>query len=235
MASLTRNPEGVELEDFVAGHFVSRGLFVESGVTHRDPKGILELDLVCTDYSVLPPGIIPIEIKSGNWTLGELFKFYGWTRYLWLPPGQFVCRSIADRAGESITASLCKKMGIELVHIESADNVAEKFSSLGLPDRAQGWLPELWRYSLRAQRRLRKVLSIAVQNQRFSITARIARDYDKLINDVIFFELDPRARVEAFLNLCLLLYEELAPMPGCSDTELSNTRIWNLLTTLSEG
>jgi len=96
MPSLSKNPEGAELEDFVAAHFISRGLFIESGVTHRDPMDILELDLVCWDYNASPPRRIPIEVKSGNWSLGDLFKFFGWTRYLALPPGMFVCRLIPD-------------------------------------------------------------------------------------------------------------------------------------------
>ena len=90
MASLAKDPKGWELEDFVAAHFVSRGCYVETGVKERNPDEILELDIVWTDYRKEPQVRHPVEVKSGDWGLGDVFKFYGWTRYLGLEPGQFV-------------------------------------------------------------------------------------------------------------------------------------------------
>src|SRR6266853_333547 len=90
MATLSKAPREWELEDLVAAHFVSRGCYVEMGVRERNPDELLELDLVWTDYGKNPPTQCPVEMKSGEWGLGDVFKFYGWTQYLGLEPGVFV-------------------------------------------------------------------------------------------------------------------------------------------------
>ena len=82
MADLSKDPKGWELEDFVAAHFVSRGCYVETGIKERLPDEILELDIVWTDYRIEPPIKHPVEVKSGDWHLGDVFKFFGWTNYL---------------------------------------------------------------------------------------------------------------------------------------------------------
>ena len=92
MASLPDDPRNIELEDYVAAHFAARGAFVETGVTERDPIDILELDTVWTDYRIASPTPRAVEVKSGKWGLGDLFKFYGWTQYLGMEPGEFICR-----------------------------------------------------------------------------------------------------------------------------------------------
>ncbi len=200
MATLSENPEHTELEDFVAAHLVSRCAFVETGVTQRDPKDILELDVVWTDYARSPRDRNPIEVKSRQWHLGDLFKFYGWTQYLKLPPGQFICRQLPERLGDDAIARLCEKMGIDLIHVEEAKEVDDRLAPLGLSEPTSPWLPSLWRFSFWAQRRLRKVLNLAIQRNTCPESAKAAKNYDKLINDVVFFESDPRARVEALFS-----------------------------------
>ena len=97
MAELAQNPKGWELEDYVAAHFVSRGCYVETGVKERNPDELLELDIVWTDYRDEPQSVHPVEVKSGSWGLGEVFKFFGWTKYLGLEPGQFIYKEPCGR------------------------------------------------------------------------------------------------------------------------------------------
>jgi hypothetical protein len=200
MAELSANPTGQELEDFVAAHFVSRGVFVEFGVTQRDPTDILELDIVWTDYRDGREAQTPVEVKSGDWGIGDIFKYYGWTRYLELPSGQFVCRTIPSRTTEETVRALCKKLNIELIHVPEMNQIDNKLQSLGLPHPSYEYQPSLWRYSFWSQRRFLKSLNIAISRNVCPESAKTAKNYSKLINDAIFFESDVRARVELLLE-----------------------------------
>lgn len=200
MATLSANPEGLELEDFVAAHFVSRGAYVETGVTARDPKDILELDIVWTNYRVPEPTRNPVEVKSGQWQLGDLFKCFGWTRYLGLPAGQFVCRHLPTRVSLESIRRICGQMSMQLVHIEDLQKVDDHFQGIGLPAPDYPALPQLWRFSFWAQRQLLKILSLSIEKETCPATARVAKDYAKLINDAIFFEGDVRSRVALLLD-----------------------------------
>ncbi|MEZ5446490.1 MAG: hypothetical protein R3F45_12030 [Gammaproteobacteria bacterium] len=200
MATLPSNPVESDLEDFVAAHLTARGVFVETGVTDRDPQDILELDVVWTDYDHPEAPRFPIEIKSGKWQLGDLFKFYGWTRYLDLPSGWFVCRQTAGRVQPDTIDRLGARMGIRVVHIDEPNNADRHFDNLGLPPPSGPELTSIWRYSFKAQRRLLTSLSMAIRNECCPNSARVAKDYFKVINDAIFFEPDIRARVGALLE-----------------------------------
>ena len=129
MAQLSSDPKDAALEDFVAAHFASRGAYVETGITERNPIDILELDVVWTNYSHDPPRSHPVEITSGkDIHLGDLFKFYGWTRYLGLPSGQFVHREPFSKADENSLTHIAKKTGIHLVHGRGTVGVSARFT-----------------------------------------------------------------------------------------------------------
>jgi len=200
MPQLTANPAGLELEDFVAAHLAARGAFVERGVTDRDPQDLLELDVVWTDYREPTASRRPIEIKSGQWGLGELFKFYGWIRYLDLPAGLFVCRQLPGRVEPDALERLTARLGVRLLHIQDPENCDNEFNGLGLAQPPAPYLPGLWRYSFWVQRRLIKSLSLCIDHGVCRTSAIAAKDYFKLINDAVFFEPDVRERVNLLLN-----------------------------------
>lgn len=204
MATLSENPRGQELEDFVASHLISRGVYVETAVTHRDPEDILELDIVWTDYATDPAVRHPIEIKSGDWSLSDLFKYYGWTQYLKLTPGQYICRRLPGRVSQESLHRLCDQLGIGLIHIEDLATVEDALAPLALRAPATVWLPSLWRFTFWAQRRFRKTLAVAINNHHGEESAKAAKRYEQLINDAVFFETDPRSRVEALFSAHML-------------------------------
>jgi len=200
MASLSKNPSGYELEDFVATHLAARGRFVETGVTERDPTDILELDVVWTDYDHDEALRHPVEVKSGRWGLGDLFKFYGWSRYLSLGPGWYFARSLPERIDPASLRRLCERLDITLCHVHNLEETTAIFEGLGLPEPPVNWLPTVWRFSYWIQRRLLAALGRAIETKVCPNVARRARDYQKLINDAVFFETDPTARVSSLMD-----------------------------------
>lgn len=200
MAELPLDPKGLELEDFIAAHFVSRGCYVEAGVKERDPDEILELDIVWSDYRSNPPVSHPVEVKSGDWGLGDIFKFYGWTRYLNLESGEFAHKIQNGRLSQATLTKIEDRTKIKIIHIPNTNEVEQKFDTLGLQKPAWEDLPGIWQYSFRAQRRLLKSLTMAIKLGISLESAKAAKDYHQLINDAVFFVPDMRDRISELLS-----------------------------------
>jgi hypothetical protein len=200
MVQLSNDPKGWELEDFVAAHFASRGAYVEAGVTERSPTDILELDVVWTDYRKNPPESHPVEVKSGEVHLGDIFKFYGWTKYLDLPPGQFVHKRDFETADSDTLKRISEKTGIKIFKVEKDEDAAAQLDTLGLPKPVSEELTVLWRFSFWAQRRLLMSLNQAIKQGICPETAKKAKEYHRLINDAVFFTPEIPDRVASLLD-----------------------------------
>jgi hypothetical protein len=136
MAELPKDPKGAELEEWVSAHFASRGCYVETSIKERNPDEILELDVVWTDYRNLREKRHPVEVKSCDRGLGDVFKFYGWTQCLDLGPGQFM-HTRACALDPASVAHVQKRTGINFLHIVKLESVEEHFAAFGLPIHAR--------------------------------------------------------------------------------------------------
>ena len=200
MAELSNDPKGWELEDFVSAHFASRSCYVETCIKERKPDEILELDVVWTDYRKDPEERHPVEIKSGDWGLGDVFKFYGWTRYLEMGPGQFIHKEPCGRLDPASLAHIHKRTGINFLHLPKPEDAEAHFKGFGLPEPAWEALQHIWRYSFWARRRLGKSLSVAIDLNVCRESAKAAKEYLHLVNDAVFFIPDMRDRIEKLLS-----------------------------------
>src|SRR6266436_2608674 len=152
MAELAKDPKGYELEDAVAAHFVSSGCYVETGIKARNPEEILELDIVWTDYRKDPPRARPVEVKSGQWGLGEVFKFHGWNTYLGLTEPLFFHKEPCGRVSSSCLLHVQKGTGIRLLHVPTLGDAERHLEEMGLPKPHWPELTVIWRYSFWSQR-----------------------------------------------------------------------------------
>ncbi len=201
MAELSEDPKGAELEDWVSAHFASRSCYVETCVKERNPDEILELDVVWTDYRKDPEERHPVEVKSGEWGLGEVFKFYGWTRYLGLEPGQFIHKRPCGRLDPASLAHVQNQTGITFLHVPKPEDAEKHFKAFRLPKPAWDELPLLWRFSFWARRRLVKSLSVAIESNVCPESTKAAKEYLHLVNDAVFFIPDMRDRIEKLLTV----------------------------------
>jgi hypothetical protein len=199
MAELPPDPKGADLEDWVSAHFASRGCYVETTIKERNPDEILELDVVWTDYRKDSERRHPVEVKSGGWGLGDAFKFYGWTRYLGLEPGEFIHKQPCEHDPASLER-VQKGTGIRFLHIAELKSADEHFKVFGLPEPQTGWLPPLWRFSFWARRRLVKALGVAITSGACPESAKATKKYLTLVNDAVFFIPDMRYRIEKLIE-----------------------------------
>ncbi|MBK6880027.1 MAG: hypothetical protein IPH91_07600 [Elusimicrobia bacterium] len=200
MAELAKDPNGLELEDLIAAHFASRGCYVEMGVKERSPDEILDLDVVWTDYKRDPLLPLPVEIKSGDWGIGDVFKFYGWTKYLGLQSGQFIHKKPIGRVQPETLEHIKKKTGISFLYLQSNEEAGRHFQELGLDQSCDENLSELWRFSFWIQRRLFKSLSLSIKTGHCKASARKAKEYYQLINSAVFFIPEILERITALLK-----------------------------------
>ena len=199
MAELPKDPTGTELEDWVSAHFASRSCYVETCIKERRPDEIGELDVVWTDYRKDPEQRHPVEVKSGDWGMPDVFKFYGWTRFLGLEPGQFIHKQPCEHDPASL-GHVQDGTHIAFLHVAELSSADEKFKVFGLPDPAWPWLQSLWRFSFWARRRLVKSLGAAIKFETCPATAKVTKEYLKLVNDAVFFIPDMRDRIEKLFD-----------------------------------
>lgn len=199
MAELSTKPKDWELEDLIAAYFISRGCYVETGVTERSPEEILELDIVWTDYRPTPYTRHAVEVKSGEVGFHDIFKFYGWTQYLKLDPGEFIHSEAIAKDAEALS-HVAAGTGLKILHIPTLEAVETHFKALGFAEPSWPRLTELWRYSFWAQRRLLKSLNEAVRRGVCVESAKAAKKYHHLINNAVFFIPEPHNRIDALMK-----------------------------------
>lgn len=226
MAELAKDPREWELEDLVSSHLAARGCYVETSVKEKNPDELLELDIVWTDYRTEREEPHPVEVKSGDWGVGEVFKFYGWTQYLGLKPGEFIFKERCGRIDEASLKHIHDRTGITFVHLpKPAEDADAHFKTVGLPEPARSELPGLWRFSYWARRRLMQSLNVAIEQNVCPASARAVKEYHWLVNNAVFFIPDVRERIEKLLA-AHLGHQQLASS-AAFEVETGNTNFEN--------
>ena len=182
--SLPNLPKGKEFEEYISAFFHSTGnYYIERNIIERGVEEILELDIVATDYSLSPPGIRLLEIKSGEWGFSDLFKVRGWMDYLNIGNGLFVATKIKDNVG--FFEEKAKKLNIKLVVIP---DLAESKEALSLnAETIEDVDISTWRFSYWVERNLLKCLNHKKKSHPADKRFKALEDYYFEINNGIFF------------------------------------------------
>jgi hypothetical protein len=179
-------PKEKEFEEYVAALIQSGGLFIERNIIDREIEEILELDIVTTNYEKTPPDMKLIEVKSGDWGFGEIFKIKGWMCYLKLTEGALVVASCTKKSMEFV-ANKAKNLDINLIVI---DNSSPSASSLA-PVIGERKIDEIditsWRFSYWVERNLIKYLKLTMKDNPSKICLKALNDYYYQVNSKIFF------------------------------------------------
>jgi hypothetical protein len=87
---LPSNPRERDYEEYIASYLQAGGLYVERNAIYREEEELLELDIITSDLSENRVEKRLMEIKSGHWSFGEIFKVKGWMFYLGFDEGAFI-------------------------------------------------------------------------------------------------------------------------------------------------
>jgi len=190
MATLPAVPKGRELEDFVAALLQCTGFYVEKNI--KEP-GVLELDVVATQYADVKPQHRVFEVKSGGWGFTEVFKLLGQMTYLQVDAGALVATAPPPDKPLSLYENRCDAVNIKLLIIDKPDEAGDRFAAAGF-GRADDLLREIWRFSFWIERGLIDALRQAKADSA-AVAPREALNYYDLINSGVFLSRNATERV----------------------------------------
>jgi hypothetical protein len=183
--SLPDLPREKEFEEYISAFFQSSGNYIERNITK---KGVLELDIIATDYYLSLPKIKLLEVKSGGWGFSDLFKVRGWMYYLKISKGALITRKESSKKSDiNFSKEIARKLHIDLVAIPDLDKSKKVLSKL-ISNRTIEDVDILtWRFSYWVERNLLKHLN---HKKRFDPNKKCFKaleDYYFKVNSKIFF------------------------------------------------
>jgi hypothetical protein len=185
---LPAHPTDKEFEEYVAAHLQCAGSYVERSIVERDVKEVLELDIITTDYDASPPDVRLIEIKSGGWGFPEIFKVYGWLKYLEIEKGALVVKVPKEAADvQRFYADKAKTLQIELAVVDSVAQASTALSTLLNGKTVEQIDQSLWRFSYWMERNVIKRLIAKKKSAQNAKRFLAMDDYLFAVNSGVFF------------------------------------------------
>lgn len=186
--TLPTHPEDKEFEEHIAAFLQCAGSYIERNIVERDVKEVLELDIITTDYDECPPDVRLVEIKSGAWGFPDVFKVYGWLKYLEIGKGALVVKEPKESPQtQQFYADKAKCLHIDLAVVDSVADANKALSGL-LKGKPVGQTDHsLWRFSYWMERNLIKRL---VGKKKSVLSAKrffALDDYLFSVNSGVFF------------------------------------------------
>ncbi len=135
---LPKDPSEDQYEDLVAACLMANGYFIEPQITLTDGGvEVFELDVVATPSNENYLNRVLLEAKSGSWGFPDVFKVFGWTKYLGIPSGVIVHKNEPDNRRLETLARVaaqtnvgCKRLTLDKKHTEGllppCNNLDEK-------------------------------------------------------------------------------------------------------------
>jgi len=183
--SLPDLPKGKEFEEYISAFFQSGGYFIERNIVEREAEEVLELDIIITDYSLSPPQIKLLEVKSGDWRFSDLFKVSGWMHYLNISKGIFIASK--ERNNLDFFQKKAERLNIHLVVITNLSETKEALSGLIRNGTIEDVDISTWRFSYWVERNLLKHLKHKKKSHPDKKCFKSLEDYYFEVNSGIFF------------------------------------------------
>jgi len=183
--SLSDFPKGPEFEEYISAFFQLGGYYIERNIIERGVEEVLELDIITTNYNILPPEIKLIEVKSGGWGFTDIFKIRGWMDYLNIYEGALIVSREKRRIDDY--KKISNALNIDSVVIsdlsESKEALAEFMSNGSIEDVDIS----IWRFSYWVERNLLKCLTHKKNSNTDKKCFKPLTDYHFEVNNKIFF------------------------------------------------
>ncbi len=193
---LVKIPRDEDYEDYLCAYLQAGGLYVEKKIIHREVEELLELDILTTNFQNDSAENLLIEIKSGDWGFGDIFKIRGWLTYLNYKNGCFIVQK--TRPSISYFRNKSKELSIELIDNSDLTKTKDVLNHLLLiqPEEAE---IETIRFSFLMERKMLKELkSLKKENLKSNKQVKCyyaLDDYLFKINSGSFFSRDPIRRI----------------------------------------
>jgi hypothetical protein len=183
--SLPSLPKDKEFEEYVAAFLQASGCYIERSIVDRGEEEVLELDIITTDYSCSePPKETLIEVKSGGWGFGEIFKLVGWSGYLRINNVKLIV--CAKKPNQEFYETKANDIGVSLIYHpnDQKQTVESQLHGSHLTDPVD---IAGWRFSYWLERGLLRKLTTKKKSLKDRKCYRALDDYFYIINSGIFF------------------------------------------------
>ncbi|WP_423130078.1 hypothetical protein [Gaoshiqia sp. Z1-71] len=125
---LVKIPKDEDYEDYLCAYLQAGGLYIEKKIIQREVEELLELDILTTNFQTDSADNLLIEIKSGDWGFGDIFKIRGWLTYLNYKSGCLIVQR--SRPSISYFKDKANELSIELIDNSDLDKTKEVLEHL---------------------------------------------------------------------------------------------------------
>lgn len=183
-------PTHDEFEDYSTALLRLGKYYIERNLLLRDIEEVLELDIVLTDYQSEQPELKIVEVKSGEWGFPDLFKVYGWMKYLSIPKGLFVAKK--EKENKEFIQKVAREMDIDLFIIPDISDIQNILAEV-LPAIPTDTLIEadlnIWRFSCWLERcMLKRLWSQKKRNLSMKCYSALCNYYQEINGGIFFIE-----------------------------------------------
>jgi hypothetical protein len=183
-------PSHDEFEDYTAALLRLGKYYVERNLAFRDIEEILELDIVLTNYDSEQPDLQVVEVKSGDWGFPDLFKVYGWMKFLEISKGLFVAKR--DKENKEFIQKVAREMNIDLFVIPDISDIQGILAKV-LPAIPMGDLVKMdlsiWRFAYWLERCMIKHLWFKKKtNLQLNCYSALCNYYQQVNSGIFFIE-----------------------------------------------
>ena len=197
--SLPDLPKETEFEEYVSAFFQSGGDYIERNIIERDVEEGLELDIITTNYNILPPEIKLIEVKSGGWGFPDIFKIRGWMDYLNISKGAFIASK--EKRNVDFYKKITKELNIDLVVISDLSESKEALAEFMSNGRIGDVDISTWRFSYWVERNLLKRLTHRKKSNSDKKCFKSLEEYHFEVNSGIFFTENIAEKVDKLYSI----------------------------------
>ena len=197
---LVSKPKDYDYEDYICAYFQAGGLYVEKSIIYRETEELLELDIITSDLSSDGVDKRLIEIKSGNWSFGELFKIKGWLVYLNMEKGVFIVQN--TRPSISYFRDKAVGLGINLIDNSDLSKTERNLSEYLIQPTGEKEIETLRFAYLMERKLLKKVKKLKKANPDIQSYKNLD-DYFFKINSGSFFSTNPVRRIKQLFDIYL--------------------------------
>jgi len=197
--SLPDLPKETEFEEYVSAFFQSGGYYIERNIIERDVEAVLELDIITTNYNILPPEIKLIEVKSGGWGFPDIFKIRGWMDYLNISEGALIVSK--EKRNIDFYKKKVKALNIDLVIVSDLSKSKESLAEFVSNEVIENVDVSTWRFSYWIERNLLKCLTCKKNSHADKKCFKSLKEYHFEVNSEIFFTENIAEKVDKLYSI----------------------------------
>ncbi|RMH27506.1 MAG: hypothetical protein D6692_07590 [Planctomycetota bacterium] len=124
--TLPKNPHGEDYEDLVGAYLLALGYFIETNLHLREGTvEILELDIIATPTTNPLSEAVLLDAKSGKSGFADIFKMFGWMKYLDISKGCVVRTQSPDASKRDAMEVVKQATNVHVATLDLASDVVD--------------------------------------------------------------------------------------------------------------